>query len=434
MKKTLTLALFLLVALALVTSSCRLPAPGGTPPTESSATDVSQTDTAQKPTAEATTVPQDTSGEQPGADKPTATQLPTEAPATEAAESTAIPPTATPLPTDAPVSALPADAQRVQFVTGATSATVSGELNAGAAVSYVLNIAMGQTLDVQVWSPNGDVYLQVLDSNGSVLLDPSAKHTQWKGTVNATGDYYVTATAAGGKTSYSITVVIPAETATLPSSTPTAAPTSSGAAFDPYKTYGTPDFEDVMDKSSILDWANPDGTLPDTNDIRLFVDGDKFLVTGKKLDFSTWWFNWASMGNFYIEMNVDSRTCTDRDAYGLILRGPGHGAGISYGYVVSFTCDGRLWVYRLDGVKPWNSTELYTPTVNANIAKGSNTRNVIGVKAMGDTVTVYANGVQVFQFVDRHYLEGRYGLFVRPDTTDYYTYEVVKIAYWSFDE
>jgi len=430
MKKTFTLALFLLLALALVTSSCKLPAPGGTPSTE-----VSQTDTAEKPTAEdasaqATTAPQDTTGEQPQAGKPTATQVPSEPTATVAP--TAVPATATPLPAQVVTAAPPASAQRIQFVTGATSATVSGELNGGGSFSYVLKIAAGQTMNAQVWSPNGDVYLSVLGSDSTVLLDAATKQTQWVGVVNAAGDYYLTATAAGGRTSYSITVIIPEISATVP--TATLAPTSSSPAFDPYKTYGTPDFEDPMDKSSILDWANPDGTLPDTNDIRLFVDGDKFLVTGKYLDFSTWWFNWASMGNFYMEMTVDSRTCADRDAYGLILRGPGHGAGISYGYVVSFTCDGRLWVYRLDGVKPWNSTDLYSPTVSSYIAQGSNARNVIGVKAMGDTVTVYANGYQVFQFVDRHYLEGRYGLFVRPDSTDYYTYETVKIAYWVFDE
>jgi hypothetical protein len=431
MKKTLILTMTMLLALVLVTSSCKLPAPGGVPPTE-----ISQTDTGVKPTddataPEATQVPQEPASDQPKADQPTATQLPVEEPTT-AAEPTAVPPTATPLPTEAVKANLPANAQRVQFVTGATSATVSGELNSGAMVNYVLGIAAGQTLNAQVWSPNGDVYLSILSPDGSVLLDVSKKQTQWVGVVNAAGDYYVTATASGGLTSYSITVVIPAGTANAP--TATLAPTSNAAAFDPYKTYGTPDFEDVLDKSSILDWANPDGTMPDTNDIRLFVDGDKFLVTGKKLDFSTWWFNWASLSNFYMELTVDSRTCTDRDAYGLILRGPGHGAGISYGYVVSFTCDGRLWVYRLDGVKPWNSTELQTPTVNAYIAQGSNARNVIGVKAMGDTLTVYANGFQVFQFTDRHYLEGRYGLFVRPDTTDFYTYEAVKIAYWSFDE
>lgn len=427
MKKTFILALFLLLVLAVVTSSCKLPAPGGTPPTEAS-----QTDTAEKPTAgvdsaQATSAPEDTSGEV----VPTATQVPSEPTATSAP--TQVPATATPLPTAVSTAALPSQAQRIQFVSGADSATVAGELDSGGSVSYVLKVNAGQTMNVQVWSPNSDVYLSVIGSDTVVLLDGATKQTQWVGIVNTTGDYYLTAVASDGRTSYSITVVIPAVSSAA-TATATLAPTSSGPAFDPYKTYGTPDFEDVMDKSSILDWANPDGTLPDTQEIRLFVDGDDFLVTGKYMDFSTWWFHWVSLQNFYMELTVDSRTCADRDAYGLILRGPGHGAGISYGYVVSFTCDGRLWIYRLDGVKPWNSTDIVSPTVSPYIEKGANAQNVIGVKAMGDTLTVYANGYQVAEFVDRHYLEGRYGLFVRPDVTDFYTYEAVKIAYWIFED
>jgi hypothetical protein len=439
MKKTFLLLAILLLALAVLTSACKLPAPGGAPPTQTTQSDTGgqPTDTGIQPTTDTgspqtTTAPEEPAGDQPKADQPTATQLPTEASTAVPVVPTAVPPTATQVPTEAQKATLPSNAQRIQFVSGSTSATVTGELEAGKKADYVLNIAAGQTLKAEVWSPNGDVYLSIIAPDGTLLLDPATKQTVWMNVVNAAGDYFVTAASSAGKTSYSVTVVIPAETNASP--TATLAPTSSGAAFDPYKTYGTPDFVDSLDKSSLLDWSNPDGTLPDTKEIRLFVDGDKFLVTGKMMDFSTWWFNWASLGNFYMELTVDSRTCADRDAYGLILRGPGHGAGISYGYVVSFTCDGRLWVYRLDGVKPWNSTDLYAPTVSSYIAQGSNARNVIGVKAMGDTVTVYANGFQVFQFTDRHYLEGRYGLFVRPDSTDFYTYEAVKIAYWSFDE
>jgi hypothetical protein len=419
MKKTYFLVVVLLLALAVVAGGCQLPAPGGTPPTEPPAV----------PTAEPT--------QSGGSIEAVVTQPPPTAyPEPVEPTATAVPPVPTAVPpTQAPTAAPPPQAQRIQFVSGATSATVAGELSQGGSASYVLNIAAGQTLNAQVWSPNNDVYLSLMGSDGQVLLDGATHQNQWVGTLNVTQDYYLTVTAGNGKTSYSVTVVIPpaSQVSPTPVASPTLAPTLSAGAFDPYKTYGTPDFEDVMDKNSALDWALPDGTLPDTQQIRLYVDGDKFLVTGKVLDYSTWWFNWASLQNFYIEMSVDARTCSGSDAYGLILRGPEHQAGVSYGYVVSFTCDGKLWVFRLDGVEPWSSTDLVSPTANAYIVQGSGARNVIGVKAIGDTFTVYANGYQVAQFVDRHYLEGRYGLFVRPDVTDFYTYEAVKIAYWIFE-
>jgi hypothetical protein len=430
MKKIFTLALFLILALAVVTSACKMPAPGGTPPPESEQTEAAEKPTREATAAEATSAPQDTSGGETTAVPPTATPLPAEPTATTAP--TQVPPTATSVPPVATTVPLPANAQRIQFVYGATSATVAGELNGGASYSYVVNATAGQTMKVEVWSPNSDVYLSVLSSNSTVMLDGATHQTKWESVVNTTGDYYLTVTAGDGRTSYSVTVTIPTVATAQP--TATMAPTSSAPAFNPYMTYGTPDFEDVMDQSSILDWANPDGTLPNTNEIRLFVDGDDFLVTGKVLDFSTWWFNWASLKNFYIEMTVDARTCAYQDAYGLILRGPAHEAGVSYGYVVAFTCDGKLWVYRLDSVKPWTSVDLVSPTVSPHIAQGTNAKNVIGVKADGDTITVYANGYQIAQVVDRYYLEGRYGLFVRPDITEYYTYESVKIAYWIFED
>lgn len=438
MKKTLAFALFTLLVLMLVTSACKLPAPGGAPPTEAedsstaappteeAASETEESDAAEKPTEAATDEQATSSPQDSAAEKPTAV------PATATHEAAAEP-TATPVPSEETTAEPVSDAQRIKFASGAESATVSGELDSGATANFVLYASAGQTMNVQVWSPNADVYLAVSDSDGKVLLDGDDEETQWTGELSTTDDYYLSATASGGRTSYSITVIIPAGTA-AETSTATPAPTKSGSVLDPYKTFGTPDYRDEFDLYSSIEWANPDGTLPNTPEIRLHLDDDDFLVTGKIMDFSTWWFNWASLEDFYIELTVNTRKCADQDAYGLILRGPAHLAGVSYGYVVSFTCDGSLWVYRLDGVKPWSSVDLVSVTEKTEINKGSNAENVIGVRAMGDTLYVYANGVQVAKIVDRYYLEGRFGLFVRPDATDYYTYEAVKIAYWIFDE
>lgn len=421
MKKTFFLAIFLLLTLALVTSACKLPAPGGTAPATEPPSGVVEEPTAV-PTSGASV-----EGEIIPTVLPSATPLPPEPTAT------AVPPTAAPPPTEA-VTAVPLpQAQRIQFATGATSSAVNGELAAGVSASYVLTASAGQTMNVQVWSPNSDVYLSVLGADRKLLLDHATRQTQWVGTLNVTQDYYLTVLAGNGAASYSLSVVIPPlSTAVQP--TATQVPASGALVFDPYKTFGAPSFEDSMDKNSKLDWALLDGTLPDTKELRLSLDGDKFLVTGKILDYSTWWFNWASLKNFYIEMTVDARTCAGSDAYGFILRGPAHLAGVSYGYIVSFTCDGKLWVYRLDSIKPWSSVDLLSPTLSPHIIQGSNARNVIGIKAIGDTLTIYANGNQVAQLVDKHYLEGRYGLFVRPDINDTYTYEVAKIAYWIFKD
>jgi hypothetical protein len=110
---------------------------------------------------------------------------------------------------------------------------------------------------------------------------------------------------------------------------------------------------------NLREWAQPEeDTLPDNRDIRLQFKDGQLYVTGKRPGFSTWWFSYHTLSDAFIEMTFNTEDCSDEDAYGIIFRGPPHRAGQSYGYVVSFTCDEKLWVYRLDGVDPWDAETL----------------------------------------------------------------------------
>jgi hypothetical protein len=97
---------------------------------------------------------------------------------------------------------------------------------------------------------------------------------------------------------------------------------------------------------------------------------------------------------------------------------------------VTFSCDGSLWVYRLDSASPYKSVDLVSWTPSQYITAGSNKENVMGIKAIGSTLTIYANGHQIAQVTDNKYASGRYGLFVNADQTDNYTYQVVHMSYW----
>src|SRR4030042_4284418 len=104
-----------------------------------------------------------------------------------------------------------------------------------------------------------------------------------------------------------------------------------------------------MTGKNIDDWTNPStGLLPDTKYIRIAETDERFYVTGKESGFSTWYFTWRDLEDFYLQSTFDTGTCTDKDAYGLIIRGPEHLAGVSFGYVVTFSCDGSVGVFRLD--------------------------------------------------------------------------------------
>ena len=221
-------------------------------------------------------------------------------------------------------------------------------------------------------------------------------------------------------------------TATKPA--PTATPTPV-ATIDPSLAFGEPDYENPMKFPNYGEWAQAGkGTLPDNQNIRLqFKDGDLY-VTGKRMDFSTWWFSYHTLSDAYIEMTFNTENCSREDAYGIIFRGPPHQAGQSYGYIASFTCNGQIWVFRLDGADPFESEVLFHEDKNSAVNTGPDEQNVMGVRAEGDRLTVFANGRQVAEVTDDHFEKGRVGVFVRSASPDIYTYRVMNFRYWILGE
>ena len=69
-----------------------------------------------------------------------------------------------------------------------------------------------------------------------------------------------------------------------------------------------------------------------------------------------------------------------------------------------------------------------------HIQTGSDQQNVIGVKANGNKLTIFANGYQIAEVSDNAFLKGRYGLFVQGVDTAYYTYAPLQLAYWDLAE
>lgn len=398
-----------LVMLALIIAACKLPAAGSPPPvaTQVPVVPTSTTGVAAEPTN--TSVP-------PTPVVVTATSVPPTPVIASPEPPTPVPPTPTPLP----------QAIRIQFAAGGSSALIDGELEAGQTLSYVLGASATQTMSVKVTSPNSDVYLGVFSADGQVFLTNTTQDTLWSTILPTTQDYYISLTAANGKTSYRLSVDIPP----LPT-VPTANVTPVAGTFDPVATYGNPTFDDPMTGGNINDWTNPvSGLLPNTNYIKIVETDAKFYVTGKLTRFSTWYFTWHELTDFYLQSTFDSGNCSGKDAYGLIVRGPEHLAGVSYGYVVAFSCDGAVWVYRLDGANPYTAEDLVSWTPSNYILAGANKENVMGIKAIGSTLTVYANGHQIAQVTDSKFKFGRYGMFVSPEVTANYTYRVAHMSYW----
>lgn len=410
-KMTALLVMMLIIAL----SACKLPAPGGgIPTTEATATSSSKSNVV------ATSTPVKATG---GKVEPTSTpSKPLAVTATLApTQPAAVPPTAT--ATSQP-QASNVQAQRVAFKAGSDSATLDGVLSKGEKLVYVLTAQKGQNMQLDVWSPNGDVIVSASGvSTGQALVQAADKKTSWGGILPQDQDYYVSVTAGDGQTSYALTVKI----------SPLATTSQGGSKelFDPYANLGKPTYEDLMVGGSLLEWADAEThKLPDNNSIKLNFKDNKLYVTGKQLDFSTWWFTWHSLKDFFLEMSFDTEQCLGSDAYGMIFRGPEHLAGESYGYVVAFSCDGYYWIFRLDGADPWDATDLVSWVKSDAIKTGAKAENLMAVRAEGKTLTFFANGVQIAQVTDDEFSQGRFGVFVRSSEEGDYTYRVKKVAYW----
>jgi hypothetical protein len=188
-----------------------------------------------------------------------------------------------------------------------------------------------------------------------------------------------------------------------------------------------------MKDFSEINWKGETGDLPDTDNLKLALEDDALEVTGKNLFFDTWWFSWPVLEDFFLEMDVTTGACSGRDAYGVILRGPLRGTGNTWGYIVSFSCDGSVLVRRVDDAFPYTAVDLVPWTSNVNINAGAQKSNTLGIEANGDTLTIYANNLQIAKIVDAKYGEGRYGVFVSPAQTANFTYEVDEIRYWDLD-
>jgi heat shock protein HslJ len=159
----------------------------------------SETVATEKPTSEATSAP----AEPP---TPGETTEPAKAP-------TSAPTPPTEQPTPAP--------ERIHFETGATSATVTGHLQASGSDLYVLSASGGQTMSVELSFTQGRAILVVWGADGTVLMSDHAEASQFSGVLPSTQDYYILLKGRpDGSTDYSMTVTIPP----LGSNQPTPAP------------------------------------------------------------------------------------------------------------------------------------------------------------------------------------------------------------------
>lgn len=98
---------------------------------------------------------------------------------------------------------------RIRFATGTTSAVVSGDLEAGESVRYVLRILEDQLLEVTL-TPDSDLRLAVYGEDGTVLKRAGSGGPFFRGYVTRNQHYFLEITAVNRARAYTANVIVPA--------------------------------------------------------------------------------------------------------------------------------------------------------------------------------------------------------------------------------
>jgi hypothetical protein len=99
---------------------------------------------------------------------------------------------------------------RIRFAPGATTAQVTGSLDAGQSRHYVLRALGGQTMTLNTASTRGEVRLVVYGADGTVLQSGMGELTDFEGVLPSTQDYLIAVQAGpDSPAAYTLFITIP---------------------------------------------------------------------------------------------------------------------------------------------------------------------------------------------------------------------------------
>jgi hypothetical protein len=164
-------------------------------------------------------------------------------------------------------------------------------------------------------------------------------------------------------------------------------------------------------------FAPPDywGTGDDADSTVSIANGQMTIVN-KKLQSFVWTFNGIKGKDFYSQVFLTTKLCGFGDNYGLVFRAKDDANLDLFG----ISCEGR---YRLQEISQGKTNTVVDWTDSKYIRKFETT-NVIGVRAVGDQISLYVNNYYLATVTASANTEGRFGLYVgnikTPDLTVYF--------------
>ncbi len=228
------------------------------------------------------------------------------------------------------------------------------------------------------------------------------------------------------------TTVPSATQAVPPTETPTETPTPDGSpsptppplAPDDPRTginLASPDLTD--DFSQRFKWYEFSDTASATN----LVEDGHLKAVDNLADAYIWWSTTDSQAeDVYAEISAAAGTCSGRDSAGIAVRV--NGTNFDQGYTLDFSCDGSFRLRKF--ITEAAPVTLIDWTESAEIAKGPNTTNRLGLLAKGSKLYVFANSKLVGQIEDASYASGTFGLYASGVNTAPLTVTFDDFAVW----
>ncbi|MBI9048317.1 MAG: hypothetical protein JEZ00_02770 [Anaerolineaceae bacterium] len=214
------------------------------------------------------------------------------------------------------------------------------------------------------------------------------------------------------------TAAAPTATEEAAEPTPTETTTITATSTDVVSNLGTPTWKE--DFNVAKSWYLDDDEYTNIN----ITDGALVLTSLQAVTWHGWSLHYNKISNFYMESKIDLPTCNNADRYGMVFRSPDYVQGYFYGV----NCSGQYSLTMFNGTKfvtiiPW--------TPNGNIHTGANAQNVLGVKAVGDQITLSVNGEEMQTVTHSDYSNGTFGAFIAAVNTPGFTMKMDNIAYWT---
>ncbi len=214
------------------------------------------------------------------------------------------------------------------------------------------------------------------------------------------------------------TAAVPTATIELATATPSETPTITATPTDVVSSLGTPTWKDEFNVSKSWYLQDDEYTVID------IADGSLVMTSLQAATWTGWSLHYNQLENFYLEGKINLPSCSAADRYGLVFRSPDY----IQGYFFGVSCNGQYNLSLYNGSKfvtiiPW--------TPSGAVLTGTNAKNILGVKAIGDQITLSINGTELQTITQSDYKKGTFGAFICAVNTPGFTLKMDEISYWT---